>query len=295
MTLSKIQDQVNLIPDPAKEKVKLNKKKMRFTKLFGIALLSLFLYASCNDEDQMARLKITLVDSPASYDEVNVDIQGVKVHSSDQAGEEDGGWVFLEGSDVGVRNLLEFTAGKELTLYDTDFPTGMISQIRLILGSNNTYVVDGESKPLTTPSAQQSGLKLQVHEYLEGGITYNFKLDFEVARSIVNTGNGDYILKPVIHVTSEAKSGAIKGSVTPAEESVVISVMDGDEVIRTTYAIAGDAGFVAAGVPEGVYTLTLDPGVESDYAISVLENVETHIGKVTDVGLIELALKEPVE
>ena len=268
---------------------------MRILKLFSTALLSLLLFASCNEEDQMARLKITLVDSPASYDEVNVDIQGVKVHSNAQADEEDGGWSFLEGSDVGVINLLDLTAGKELTLYDTDFPTGMISQIRLILGENNTYVANGKTNPLITPSAQQSGLKLQVHEYLEGGITYNFKLDFEVARSIVNAGNGEYILKPVIHVTTEAKSGAIKGSVSPAEENVVVSVLDEDEVIRTTYAKTGDADFMAAGVPEGLYTLSFDPGDESDYAISVMENVEVRVGEVTDVGLIELILKDPEE
>ena len=73
--------------------------------LFKPALLSLVFLTGCNDHDQMARLKITLVDTPSNYTAVNVDIQGVRVHASEQADEEDGGWIDFEGSNVGVVNL----------------------------------------------------------------------------------------------------------------------------------------------------------------------------------------------
>ena len=210
-----------------------NMKKTRF--LFLPALFALLFISACNDdENQTARLKITLVDNPGDFEVVNVDIQGVTVHTNEHAGEEDNGWVFLENSNVGVKNLLEYTGGVELTLADTDFPAGRISQIRLLLGENNSVTIDGKSEPLETPSAEQSGLKLQVHEILKGAITYEFKLDFEAARSVVVTEEGTKILKPVIKVFTKAVSGSIKGSVWPASENVVLYVMDGVDIISTT-------------------------------------------------------------
>jgi hypothetical protein len=259
--------------------------------LFGSALLPLFVLFSCSEEDQVARLRITLVDSPANYDEVKVDIQGVSVHVNDQEGEDEGGWIEFEDSDVGVVNLLNYTGGTELTLVDTEFPTGTISQIRLLLGENNSVIVDGTEEPLKTPSGQESGLKLQVHETLQGGITYNFKLDFEAARSVVHTGNDEYLLKPVIKVITETKSGAIEGSVEPAEINVAVYVMDGTEVISTTYAREGSSEFLAPGIPEGQYTVTFDPG-ETEYDVKSIDNVDVTIGEVTDIGTVELDEKQ---
>ena len=254
------------------------------------ALLSLVFLTGCTDHDQMARLKITLVDNPGNYTAVNVDIQGVRVHASAQAGEEDGGWIDFEGSDVGVVNLLDYTGGTELTLVDTEFPTGMISQVRLLLGDDNSVEFDDVELPLPlkTPSGQQSGLKLQVHQNLEGGITYNVKLDFEAGRSVVHTGNDQYILNPVIKVITKATKGAIKGIVTPAELNVLVNVMDGDAVIASSYAPENASGFLVPGVPEGEYTLTFDPGDGSGYEVSTLENVSVSIGEVTDIGSVEL-------
>ncbi|MBS0000821.1 MAG: DUF4382 domain-containing protein [Cyclobacteriaceae bacterium] len=256
------------------------------------ALLTFLMFAGCTDDDQTARLRITLVDDPGDYDAVNVDIQGVSVHTNENAGENDNGWVLLENSNVGVKNLLDYTGGVELTLADTDFPAGRISQIRLLLGDNNSVTIDGNTEPLETPSAQQSGLKLQVHEFLKGGIAYEFKLDFEAARSVVTTGAGTKILKPVIKVFTKAVSGSITGSVLPAEENVAVSVMDGSDIIATTYAPAGMSDFLFANVQEGIYTVTFDPGELSDYASVAVENVGVMIGEVTNLGEIDLVLKE---
>jgi hypothetical protein len=263
-------------------------------KWFVLAFLPffLFLYSSCSEEDTTdARLRIILVDSPGDYEAVNVDILGVSVHTNEMAGEDDGGWVFLENSNVGVINLLEYTGGKELTLADTDFPAGRISQIRLLLGENNTLVIDGSTEPMMTPSAQQSGLKLKVNETLKSGLTYEFKLDFEAARSVVHTGSGKFILKPVINVITETTRGAIQGIVMPAEENVAVYVIQGEDTVSSTYASAGDAGFLATRIPAGIYLVSLDPGEESAYAPALIEDVEVNLEAVTDVGTTELVLK----
>jgi len=262
-------------------------------------LIPVFLFSGCTDEDQSTRLMVTLVDSPGDYEAVNVDIQGVSVHVNADAHENEAGWVMLEGSDVGVVNLLELTDGTELTLYDSDFPTGMISQMRILLGDNNTLVIDAstdemedyDTVALNTPSAQQSGLKLLVNTYLEDGITYNFKLDFEAAKSVIATGSGKYNLKPVIKVITTALSGAIEGEVLPAEEVVAIYALDGSDTVGTAYTELDESDFMIPGIGEGTYTLSFDPGDSSDYQGTSLNDVNVVTGDVTDVGTVELELK----
>jgi hypothetical protein len=54
------------------------------------------------------------------------------------------------------------------------------------------------------PSAEQSGLKLQVNQTLQEGIMYHVLLDFDANKSIVKLGNGGYKLKPVIRTVETA-------------------------------------------------------------------------------------------
>jgi hypothetical protein len=255
---------------------------------FGSALLPLLVLFSCNDEDKLARLRISLIDSPGDYDAVKVDIQGVSIHVNENIGENGGSWINFKDSNVGVKNLLEYTGGKQLTLVDTEFPAATISQIRLLLGGNNSIVVDGTELPLKTPSGLESGLKLQVHETLQGGITYNLKLDFEVARSVIYTGNDEYVLIPVVKVITEARSGAIKGFVEPAKENVAIYITDWNGSYYTTYAATNIARFQADGIPEGQYIVTFDPGDNSQYDVKSIDKVDVSIGKVMDIGTIVL-------
>jgi len=259
-------------------------------------LLTLLLFAGCQDKDQIARLRVTLVDDEGDFEKVNVDIQGVAVHTNEHANVDANGWIEFENSDVGVKNLLDYTGGVELTLVDTEFPAGRISQIRLILGENNTLKLEGQKDliDLETPSAEQSGLKLQVHEVLKGGVTYDFKLDFDAAKSVVLTGDGKYILTPVLHVTTDALSGAVKGTVEPASEVIAVHLIPvPEEEEYSTFATAGASEFLFADVPEGEYSIEFVPGEGSGLEGTSITDVMVNLGEVTDVG--ETLLAEPTE
>ncbi len=157
-----------------------------------------------NNNEGNAKLAIRLTDAPGDYDAVFIDVQEVVIKYN--GGQDD---VTL-GINAGIYDLLELTAGVNVLLFNDEVPAGNISQIRLVLGNQNTIVVDGQPLPLDTPSAQQSGLKIQVNETLEPGILYEFMLDFDVDKSIVAQGNGGYSLKPVIRATTAAESGAFQ-------------------------------------------------------------------------------------
>lgn len=260
-------------------------------KIF-LAVLAVFvgwLGTSCSNNETTSRLIITLTDAPGDYDAVNVDVQGVEVHLSS---DEESGWITLDNPNTGVVNLLELTNGISIVISDSEIPAGKISQIRLMLGPDNTLVMDEDEFVLDVPSGQQSGLKLQVNETLEAGITYTLKLDFDAARSVVQAGrSGKFILKPVIRVITEATSGAVKGEVLPAEENVAVYAIVGEDTVVTTYAVADQAGYFLEGVPEGTYKIGFDPGDDSLYAKDSVENVDVTIGSITQLETVTLRLK----
>lgn len=264
-------------------------------KLFILSLLLLTFYNCANDSNNSvnpegkARISIKLVDGPGDYDKVFVDVVDVMIKMNDNSEGEDG-WVSA-GATPGVYDLLELTGGQNAILVDDyEVLAGELSQIRLVLGENNSVVKGDEEFALKTPSAQQSGLKLKVNQTLEAGYLYAFVLDFDVAKSIVDAGNSDnIILKPVINASLEAASGIIQGVVSPSDFPSEISVMVDGETISTFATPENSGAFTLYGVFGGTYDLTVTPEAGSGYASKVI-SVEVINGQVTDVGTIELEL-----
>jgi hypothetical protein len=255
---------------------------MKITKIFSLITV-LFLAVACQDDDEKARIVVRLTDSPGDYEKVNVDIQDIQVHS------ENHGWISLDNVNKGIYNLLDLTDGRETVLTSSEYPTGKITQIRMILGEKNSVIIDSDSIPLETPSAQQSGLKLLLNEELTSGITYAILLDFDAASSIVKTGNKKRILKPVIKVVSEAQDGAIEGKVSPAELNVAVFAIVDDDTLGSSYVQAGMTDFFIGGLAAGSYKVGFDPGELSGYQPDSLENVVVELGKITETGMTELA------
>ena len=188
-------------------------------RIFLLAGLIVMLFASCSKEELTpgaAELNVSLKSSLApeksinTYQEVNLDIQQVYYHASSDSGATSG-WFELE-TNAGIIDLLEDSMGKDTLLaFDSLVQTQTISQIRLVLGEQNTVKVDNQIHNRQTPSGQTSGIKVQVHAQLEAGKSYRIQLDFDVDRSILKTGNGKYKLKPVISATviEEEESGHV--------------------------------------------------------------------------------------
>jgi hypothetical protein len=265
--------------DKRKKQRKNFMKKLLFVGLISIVVLAFF---GCDSDPKNARLEVWLTDAPGDYKEVNVEIIGVEVHS--ESGEQNSGWKSLN-VEGGVYNLLELTNGLDTLLGTIEIPAGQISQIRLKLGNENTIKVGEQMHDLSTPSGQQSGLKLQVHEVLTEGITYKILLDFDVARSIVNKGNETYSLKPVIRTITEAQDGAIKGVVIPIESTPAVYAITGTDTVTTTYT--NEAGqFLLRGLDAGSYKIVFLPN--SSYDTLTVDNVNVTIGNVTDMGEVTI-------
>jgi hypothetical protein len=256
------------------------KKTHTMRKTIGLLALSTVLF-SCSSDDGTSRLEIRLTDAPGDYEQVNIDIQGIEIHSND--GNVTSGWKSL-GVQQGVYDLHQLTNGLDTLIASAELPTGRISQLRLILGDNNSIEIDGQQFDLATPSAQQSGLKLNVHADLVEGVTYRMLLDFDAARSIVHTGSNSYLLKPVIRTVTEATSGGIKGEVSPPESMPAVFAISGVDTVSTTYA--DESGkFLLRGVPAGTYTVSFD--AKDGFTDFQKEGVNVTVGSVTDLGVIQ--------
>lgn len=251
----------------------------------------------CSDDDETtpgeetANLTVRMTDAPGDYDAVFIDVQDVEIHVETEAElEEDtdgDGWISVGDVETGVYDLLELTGGVTQVLADTEVPAGYVSQMRLVLGTENSVVINGETKPLNTPSAQQSGLKLQLNQDFEAGENYSFLLDFNVEESVVATGNGGYNLKPVIRVNAEANAGAVVGTVvtlTPIQSLVVLS----NSTTNVSAYTNAEGDFSLNGVPAGNYQLQIIPDAATGLEIYTLTEVVVEENSTTELGEIEL-------
>lgn len=143
---------------------------------------------------QSTTLKVRLTDAPINADSVNVDIRQVRVNFR----QDSTGWVDLN-TNAGIYDLLGLQNGVDTLLAAGTIPSNSVQEIRLVLGGSNSIVVNGMSYPLTIPSGAESGLKLKINKQLTGPID-SILIDFDAALSIHQTGQGNYMLKPVLKI-----------------------------------------------------------------------------------------------
>jgi hypothetical protein len=260
--------------------------KLRKT-LLALLLLTITstLFYACQREDSAsadkARLQVYLTDDPGDYEEVVIDVQDIKInYSSDTAD----GWQSLSNIRTGTYDILKLVNDNDTLLGDAELNAGRIEQIRLILGPNNYVKVDGQTIPLQTPSAQQSGLKLNIHQDVNAGVTYKLLLDFDAARSIVKTGNNKYILKPVIRTSLQSIGGSLRGFVLPDSVNTAVFATQGTDTIAGTYTSNGS--YMIKGLDAGTYTLGFAPAdttykSQNKTGITITTNTVTTVDTVT--------------
>src|SRR5690625_183980 len=141
-----------------------------------------------------------------SLEEVNLDVVHVRVkhvpyppENADADKDKEGNWHEIDVEPF-VVNLLELSHADTL-IARADLPTDRYSEVRLVLGSENHVVADGAVHDLKVPSGSASGYKIKFDKRLDRGDRLNLILAFDVIDSTHRTGNGQYILRPVSHVS----------------------------------------------------------------------------------------------
>jgi len=255
-------------------------KKLKLIQLVFIIGLSSMMSA-CKDTPESAgnsELKVSMTDAPGPFDAVYIDVQGLEVHSDVN------GWNSIPMAYPGVYDLLQLTNGLDTLLGSVTLPSGTISQLRLVLGPNSTVKLNGTVYDLKTPSAEQSGLKIQVHKNLLPGIQYKITLDFDASKSIVETGKGTFILKPVIRAITDAEDGIIQGVLSPLMVAQIQAISSTGDTTGTYSDSTG--AFMILGLNTGVYQVDILP--PSPFSDTTFTGIAVTNGAISSMGTLNI-------
>jgi hypothetical protein len=179
-------------------------------------LIGLLAWTGCDSSGDSGatngKMTLRLTDAPVdSATAVNVTIRKISLVPGDD-GDDDGDDGDADGEDDFVTvyepdtpqtiNLLEFQSTSTTLAEEVDVPEGEYSQMRLFLTDDNTITFEsGETVDLTTPSAQESGYKINIpgFEIDDNSDRIAITLDFDASESVVKAGqSGQFLLKPVV-------------------------------------------------------------------------------------------------
>lgn len=164
-------------------------------------------------------------------------------------------------------DLLDLANGVTATLGSVTVPAGDYTQMRLIVDSAQVTLKHGlvftngdTTRMLKTPSAQQSGLKVNFSGpvHIESGVTV-LVVDFDASRNFVITGGAAHptgvIFTPVLHASVQDVAGSIAGTVSPASANAhLYAIMNGDTV-TSALADPTTGAYKLWYLPPGSYTV----------------------------------------
>lgn len=241
-------------------------------KIFLTFLAAAFMlvFAGCDKtNDGNGRLVVNITDAPFPVDMVEsaeVTITKLEIRKAgDGISDECPFEVIWEGSEI--FNLLDLRNGVVAGLLDIEIPAGEYDLLRLYVDEASLKVKDGESYTVKVPSGRQTGIKVFISPGLvvEGGLTTEMILDFDLSNSFVMQGNMNspagikgFHFKPVIRAVNNSKAGRLEGKVTNKDGVIIkeasVTVRQ-DTVVAT--AVADTMGYYAIlGLPSGSYSVT---------------------------------------
>jgi len=244
-------------------------------------------------------LSMDIVDAkpmiPDDPTELWLYFDGVYAHSP-------GGWVSLELPETPFRiNLLAYNNDHTAQIVTPSrVSAGKITQIRFEI-SRAEMVVNGSVQKidLDVPSGT---LKTDVpvdQEVIPDG-TIHLTSHFDLSKSIVATGSGEYMIKPVIHIFDEVQEGAtICGSIgattfvgDPPKDVVVSVIRETNGETYTQVKVTKESDTEPTDfciywmVPNETYLVEVDvdrDGV-TDFTPRTVDGTDLEPGEVADIG-----------
>lgn len=189
---------------------------MRLVTATGMALM-LAAAGACggsNSPSGTGSLNIMLKDSPYSdAKSLLVTFSGVSVHRADQAEESWTTVPFAGGATTRTCDLKKLTTAQDI-LGVGALPAGHYTQIRLTVSSASLYFDNAAAGAACDATIAEPGgskatvdvpsgvVKLNREFTLDTGDATTILLDFDGDKSVTGTGNGRYLMSPVISVVS---------------------------------------------------------------------------------------------
>lgn len=235
-----------------------------------------------NENNSKTTVHFALTDAPSQkgYIGLLVDVEGIQ-YAVDSAN-----FVTLPIKPV-VVNLMNLTNGKDTLLGNVELEAGQkVTQIRLILGDNNTLILSDSSRvSIKTPSAQTSGLKIDIQSSANVSSSYKVLIDFDAQKSIVAKGNGTYSLKPVLRGYITANTSKVFGYISPSSIRYLVRAIKGTDTIVTLSDTLKHNYFMVHGLTSGTYSLEF---VDANNIITKTLTQNVHGGTDVDLNTVRI-------
>ena len=250
-------------------------------------LFSLIIMVGCTKDtspnDTMGEITVYLVDSPSSYDAVNIMVSRLEVHNSDIASG-DSGWIVINNQPA-MYDLLDFRNGVTTVLGNAKLDPGHYTQMRLMIDNGSHVIVDGTQYDLFIPSGDTSGFKFTHAFTIEENTLYELTVDIDAKKSVFLAGANHYILQPTLRIVANAISGTISGVVLPLDAQPLVWTMVNQDSV---FAYPDSTGyFKLMALPEGMYDINIHPG-NTVYSDTTIFNIEVIKQENTDIGTVNL-------
>jgi hypothetical protein len=239
---------------------------------FSISVIAAIIFlSSCSknfDNNDPGRLIIKLTDAPFPIDMVesaNVTITKVEIRKVCDT-IRDGNPYLVVMEDTMTLNLLELRNGITKELPEIEVPQGKYDLVRLYVDEAQLKIKEGETYNVKVPSGHQTGIKIFIKPALtiDGGLTTELLLDFDLSRSFVMRGNfnnphgiNGFIFKPVIRAVNNTTAGRIVGMVTDTSKVKLVNAqvwVKQDTVISQTFTDTL-GHYALIGMPAGKYSI----------------------------------------
>lgn len=169
--------------------------------LLAVLMLSI---SSCSTEElsditETSRLQVKISATDSNFDALFLDFKEIHLKMIDDESDPDCWWKVSSLS--GVHNLSDLTSGNFALLADgVSAPSGMVYEIKIVLGDNNVLVKDGRRYELFTNVIQLQNLQMRTLTNFIENKTYVFNVEFNTAASVVQGPISDqFIFRPVVN------------------------------------------------------------------------------------------------
>lgn len=241
------------------------------------------------DDSPKALVNVLLIDAPAHWDSVIVEILAVELELVPNAREGEIQKIFLpyESGDKKV-DISKLVGGTALPVSRKEIQLGIITGITLKLGTANSLYLDEDRFPLELP-AGETDYYLPVSINLEQGLSYDLILDFDLEKSIQVTNPEPLTLdfNPTILAYSGIGRGGLTGTTSPSELRPVIFAVNQKGSVSTHTNSNGNFSFH---LEPGTYDVFIDPK-DSRYNPDTIRRVIIESGKTTPLDRISLTRK----
>ncbi len=242
------------------------------------------------DSNPKALLNVILIDAPAQWDSVFVQVEGVDVEIQLLGREAETQTFFLPYS-LGdkVIELSALLAGEGLLMGRDELPIGKIVSATFRIGNSHSLFLKGDRYALPLANSGLTEIPLDLEMDLEQGIAYDLILDFDLEKSIrvLRESPLSLELDPKLTAFSGIGTGEIKGTISPTTlRPAIYAIISGDSV--NTHI--NSSGSFSLRLLEGIYRIYIDPK-DQRYQPGIIQNVEVIAGKSTDLSRITIPPK----